>query len=101
MVLCRIVLVSEFPRCFNLFLHSNFSSVWVAEWPPFGKGLPTLLTLCSFCILAICYFSCFPFWFLGRDLGSDCTSHCTGHCMLVTLSSPEPSGASGELKVYP
>ena len=24
-----------------------FSSVWVAEWPPFGKELLTQLTICS------------------------------------------------------
>ena len=28
-----------------------FSSVWVAEWPPFGKWLLTRLTICSLCIL--------------------------------------------------
>ena len=28
-----------------------FSSVSVAEWPPFGKQLLTRLTICSLCIL--------------------------------------------------
>ena len=23
-----------------MFVHYTFSSVWVAEWPPFGKGEP-------------------------------------------------------------
>ena len=42
---------------------SYFSSVSVAEWPPFGKELLTRLTLCSLCILAICKISYFPFCF--------------------------------------
>ena len=37
-------------RCF----HIIFSSVSVAEWPPFGKKLLTRLTIYSFCILTIC-----------------------------------------------
>ena len=32
-----------------------FSSVWVAESPPFGKELLTRLTICSFCIWTICF----------------------------------------------
>ena len=27
-----------------------FSSVWVAEWPPFDKELLTRFTICSLCI---------------------------------------------------
>ena len=38
-----------------------FSSVWVAEWPPFVKKLLTRLTICSLCILTICTFSYFPY----------------------------------------
>ena len=34
-------------------VHINFSSVWVAEWPFFGKYLLTRLTICSLCILTI------------------------------------------------
>ena len=34
-------------------VHIIFSSVWVAEWPPFGKELPTRLTTCSHCGLTI------------------------------------------------
>ena len=44
-------------------VHIIFSSVWVAEWPPPGKKLLTRLTICSLCILTICNFSYFPFWF--------------------------------------
>ena len=32
-----------------------FSSVWVAEWPPFGTELLTRLTICYLCILTIFY----------------------------------------------
>ena len=37
-----------------MFVHYTFSSVWVAEWPPFGKSLPARLAICSNCILSIC-----------------------------------------------
>ena len=47
--------------CVNIIL----SSVWIAEWPPFGKWLLTRLTICSLCILSICNYSYFPFWFEG------------------------------------
>ena len=40
-----------------MFFHIFFSSVWVAEWPPFGKELHTRLTICFHCILTICNFS--------------------------------------------
>ena len=40
-----------------------FSSVWVAEWPPFGKKLLTRLSICSPCILTVCNFSYLPFLF--------------------------------------
>ena len=42
-------------RCFGvrvsvmfhfMFVHYTFSSVWVAEWPPFGKKLPARLAIC-------------------------------------------------------
>ena len=32
-----------------------FSSDWVAECPPFWKGLLTRLIICSLCILNICF----------------------------------------------
>ena len=47
-----------------MFVHYTFSSVWVGEWPPFGKELPVQLAVCSHCILSICDFSYFPFWSL-------------------------------------
>ena len=37
-----------------MLVHYTFSSVWVAEWPPFGKWLPARLAICSHCILSIC-----------------------------------------------
>ena len=40
-----------------------FSSVWVAEWPPFWKLLLTRLTICSLCNMTICNISYFPFLF--------------------------------------
>ena len=43
-----------------MFVHYTFSSVWVAEWPPFGKFLPTLLAICSHCLLSISIFYLFP-----------------------------------------
>ena len=38
----------------------TFSSVWVAEWPPFGKKLPVRLAICSRCLLSICNIYLFP-----------------------------------------
>ena len=35
-------------------------SIWVAEWPPFGKLLPARLAICSHCLLSICYIYLFP-----------------------------------------
>ena len=37
--------------------HIIFRSVWVAGWPPFGRGLLTRLTTFSICFLTICNFS--------------------------------------------
>ena len=37
-----------------MFVHYTFSSVWVTEWPPFGRWLPAGLAICSHCILSIC-----------------------------------------------
>ena len=42
-------------------VHIIFSSVWVAEWPPFGKELLILLTKHSLCIFVILVISCFGF----------------------------------------
>ena len=41
-------------------VHYTFSSVWVAEWPPFGKWLSALLAICSHCIMSICNIYLFP-----------------------------------------
>ena len=60
-----------------MFVYYTFSSVWVAEWPPFWKLLPTRLAICFHCILSICNFSYFPFWFSEWDLSSDCSSSCS------------------------
>ena len=37
-----------------MFGNYTFSSVWVAEWPTFGKKLPARLAICSHYILSIC-----------------------------------------------
>ena len=50
-------------------VHIIFSSVWVAERPYFGKELLTPLTICSPCILTICYFSYFSFLVLRAVFG--------------------------------
>ena len=39
-----------------MFVHYTFSSVWVAEWPPFAR-----LAICSHFILSICNMFLFPF----------------------------------------
>ena len=56
-----------------MYVQIVISSIYVAEWPPFGKEL-TRLIVCSLSLMSICNFNYFPFWFLGQDLGSDCTS---------------------------
>ena len=43
-----------------MFVHYTFSSVWVAEWQPFGKQLPARLAICYPCILSICDIYLFP-----------------------------------------
>ena len=54
------------------FVHYTFSSVWVAEWPPFGKKLPARLIV--FCLFVI-FIS--RFGFRSRDLAFDCSSSCS------------------------
>ena len=46
-----------------------FSLVMVAEWPPFGKELLTLLTISFLCIFTICNVSYFPFLVLRAGFG--------------------------------
>ena len=66
-VACFVVRVSVM---FHLmFVHYTFSSVWVAEWPPFGKWLPARLTICSHCLLSICYINSFPVLVLRAGFG--------------------------------
>ena len=43
-----------------LFVHYTYSSVWVAEWLPFGKELPARLAIFSHCILSIYNIYLFP-----------------------------------------
>ena len=42
------------------FMFVHYSSVWAAEWPPFGKKLPARLAICSHCILSIGNIYLFP-----------------------------------------
>ena len=56
-----------------MFVHYIFSSVWVAEGPPFGKYLPARLVICSYCLLSICNF----YSFSERNLAFDCASSCS------------------------
>ena len=73
MVLCCLFLVSRVSVTFHLMcVHIVFSSVSVAEWPPFGRWLPARLAVCSLCVLAVCGVGCFPFWFWGLGFGSGC-----------------------------
>ena len=60
-----------------MFVYYTFSSVWVAEWSPFGKELPAWLAIRSHCLLSICNIIYFPFWFWGQDLAFDCPSSCS------------------------
>ena len=69
-------------------VHIDFSSVRVAEWPPFGKKLLFRLTICSLCILTIFIF--FRFCFEGSvDLISDASV--SGLCMFFFLFPPGPT----------
>ena len=51
-----------------------FSSVKVAEWPPYGKQL--LLQLPYILVVSFLFFVLiiFPFWFPGQDFGFGCDS---------------------------
>ena len=60
MVLCCLFLASV--TFLLTYVHITFSSVLVAEWPPFGNYLLTRLTICSLCI---CNFSFSRFGFEG------------------------------------
>ena len=61
-------------------VHYTFSSVWVAEWPPFGK-YDRSVAFCSHCILSICNIYLFPvlvlragFWLLIATVPFNCFS---------------------------
>ena len=62
-----------------MFVYYPFCSVWIAEWPPFGKKLPTRLAICSHCILSICNIYLFPVLVLraGFALSFDCSRSCS------------------------
>ena len=66
-----------------MFVHIIFSSVWVAKWPPFGKELPTRLTLCSLCSLTICSLVFYRFIFEGGIWVL--IAPVPSHCILVTF----------------
>ena len=67
MVLCCLFCCQNFDDVSSyVCFHYTFSSVWVADWPPFAKELPIRLVVCSHCILYICNFSYFPFGFKSR-----------------------------------
>ena len=68
------------------FVHISFISVWVAEWPPFGKGQLIRLTICSLCILNI--FSILVISRFGFEEGFRVLfAAVPGHCILVALST--------------
>ena len=48
-----------------MFVHNTLRSVWVAEWPPFGKKPPARLAICSHCLLSICNFDTSHFGYKG------------------------------------
>ena len=52
-----------------LFVHYTFRSLWVAEWPPFGKLQPAQLVICSDCLWSICNINLYSVLVLGAELG--------------------------------
>ena len=52
-----------------MFVHYTFSSVCVAEWPPFGKWLPVWLVKCSDSLFSICIFYLFLILVLRAGFG--------------------------------
>ena len=63
--------------------------------PIFWKELLIRLTVCSLCIMSICYFGYFPYWVRGWDCGSDCANS----WLLFTVYEPrcEKTGLRGFL----
>ena len=80
-------------------VHIIFSWVWVGEWPPFGEELLTRMAICSLCILTICNFSYFPFWFWVLDLGSDFFGIGFSQCLNVASHGRQTEIYSNSLKV--
>ena len=68
MVLCYLLRCKSFGDV-SMFVHYTLSSVWVAEWPPFGKKLPARLSICSHCLMSICNFYLFPILVLRVGFG--------------------------------
>ena len=52
-----------------MFVHYTLSSVWVVEWPPFGKYVPARLVICAHCLLSFCNFYLFPILVLREGFG--------------------------------
>ena len=52
-----------------MFVHYSLSSVWVAEWPPFGKQMSARLAICSHCLLSVCNIYLFPILVLRAGFG--------------------------------
>ena len=52
-----------------MFVHYTFSSVWVAEWPPFRKQLSARLAICFNCCFFICNIYLFPVLVLDTEFG--------------------------------
>ena len=46
-----------------MFVYYTFSSVWVAEWPPFRKQLSARLAICFHVFFLFVTFVYFLFWF--------------------------------------
>ena len=68
-----------------MFVHYTFSSVWVAEWLPFGKKLPDWLAMCSHCLLSICIFYLFSHF--GYKSGIKILiAPVPVHCFSITLN---------------
>ena len=63
------------------FVHNSFRLIWVAEWPLFGRELPTRLAVCSHCMSICIVFSRYGFedgvWFLIGPVPL--------YCLLVTF----------------
>ena len=60
-----------------------------SEWLPFRKELSAPLAICSHCVLTICYFNYFPFWF---DLTWDVIASVLGLCILLLFITRSVTG---------